>query len=80
MSSNISSVAKIEYHQGRHRPTGYVVNDFEAYADTSMVTCWRTYKGKSGNYTHDNDVTTVVNISNAIVCYISIPFDFVCWS
>jgi hypothetical protein len=67
MSNSTTSNSAIRYKAGRDRPTGYVVNDFEAFADTSLVTCWRTYKGKVANYNHDTDVTTVVNVSNAIV-------------
>ncbi|OWY46880.1 hypothetical protein AALT_g10151 [Alternaria alternata] len=66
MSNNNTSINAIQYKSGRDRPTGYVVNEFEAFADTSLVTYWRTYKGKVANYNHDTDVATVVNVSNAI--------------
>jgi hypothetical protein len=67
MSNNTTSINAIQYKPGRDRPTGYVVNEFEAFADTSLVTYWRTYKGKVANYNHDTDVATVVNVSNSIV-------------
>ncbi|KAL1798156.1 hypothetical protein ACET3X_002193 [Alternaria dauci] len=66
MSNKTPSSNAIQYKPGRDRPTGHIVNGFEAYADTSLVTYWRTYKGKSANYNHDTDVATVVNVSNAI--------------
>ncbi|KAI4951971.1 hypothetical protein J4E91_003433 [Alternaria rosae] len=66
MSGNTSSTNELVYRPARDRPTGYRVNDFEVYADGSMITHWGTYKGKSPNYVHDQDVSTVVKISNAI--------------
>jgi hypothetical protein len=67
MSDNNASNAKIEYLQGRSRKTGHEVNDFEAYADSSMIVYWRSYKSKPANYNHDLDVSIVVDVSNAIV-------------
>jgi hypothetical protein len=67
MSGTSTFNARIEYLQGHNRKTGYQVNDFEAYADESIVTCWRSYKGRIANYNHDTDVSTVVEVSNAIV-------------
>ncbi|KAI4713537.1 hypothetical protein J4E89_000983 [Alternaria sp. Ai002NY15] len=66
MSNNTSSTNELVYRLESDRPTGYQVNDFEAYADASMVTHWRTYKRKTPNHVHGRDVVTVVSVSNAI--------------
>ncbi|KAH6882491.1 hypothetical protein BKA58DRAFT_434251 [Alternaria rosae] len=66
MSRTTSLTNELVYRPARDRQTGYRVNDFEVYADGSMITHWRTCKGKSPNYVHERDVSTVVKISNAI--------------
>jgi len=74
MSNNTSSTNELVYRLESDRPTGYQLNDFEAYADASMVTHWRTYKRKSPNHVHSRDVVTVVSVSNAIVSSFHVQF------
>ena len=55
------------YRPGRDRPLKATRNLLEQYADESVVTYWRAFKGKLPNHNHDTEVQTAVNISNAIV-------------
>ncbi|CAE7032484.1 hypothetical protein PTNB85_04061 [Pyrenophora teres f. teres] len=56
----------MKYQQGRDRSQPQERTLLEQYADESIVTFWRAFKGKTANYNHDVDVATTVNISNAI--------------
>ncbi|PZD27184.1 hypothetical protein A1F96_06968 [Pyrenophora tritici-repentis] len=56
----------MKYLPGRDRTHNHERTLLEQYADESIVTFWRTFKGKPANYNHDIDVATTVKISNAI--------------
>lgn len=78
LSSNMSSTPttwnpSMRYVEGRNRSGDHERTLLEQYADESIVTFWRSYKGKPANYNHDVDVSTTVNISNAIVSPPSLP-------
>ncbi|RAR15163.1 hypothetical protein DDE83_001400 [Stemphylium lycopersici] len=54
------------YRPGHDRPLGATPNLLEQYADESVITYWRAFKGKLPNHNHDAEIQTAVNISNAI--------------
>jgi hypothetical protein len=62
---------EMTYRIVKDRPKNSPTTLLEDYADSSMTTCWRYYKGKPPATKFDMEIAAAVKLSNTIVSLLS---------